>query len=59
MFQFMTLSMLTKINDTVRGDDGRWPFRYRKLECTHAETSPGASAMAANFSGENPIVGAP
>jgi hypothetical protein len=58
MFQLMTLSMLTEINDTVRGDDGRWRFRYRKLERTHAETSAGASAMEADFSGENPIVSA-
>ena len=35
----------------------RWRFRYRKLERTHAETSPGATIMAADFSGENPFVG--
>jgi hypothetical protein len=32
-------------------------LRYRKLERTHAETSPGASLIAADFSGENSIVG--
>ncbi len=42
----------------VRGEDGRWRFSYRKLERTHAETSPGAATMAADFSGENPLVGA-
>ena len=41
----------------VRGHDGRWRFSYRKLERTHAETSPGASIMAADFSGENLRVG--
>ena len=41
----------------VRGDDGRWRFSYRKLERTHAETSPGAAIMAADFSCENPLVG--
>ncbi|MGB8388089.1 nuclear transport factor 2 family protein, partial [Mycobacterium sp.] len=41
----------------VRGEDGRWRFNYRKLERTHAETSPGATIMAADFSGENPLVG--
>jgi ketosteroid isomerase-like protein len=41
----------------VRGKDGQWRFSYRKLERTHAQTSPGASIMAADFSGENPIVG--
>ncbi|MDT5012310.1 MAG: hypothetical protein QOH57_3927 [Mycobacterium sp.] len=42
----------------VRGGDGQWRFSYRKLERTHAETSPGASVMAADFSGENLSVGA-
>ena len=41
----------------VRGEDGQWRFSYRKLERTHAETSPGASVIAADFSGENSIVG--
>jgi len=41
----------------VRGGDGRWRFSYRKLERTHAETSPGATVMAADFSGENLLVG--
>ena len=41
----------------VRGDDGRWRFSYRKLQRTHAETSPGAAIMAADYSGENPLVG--
>jgi len=41
----------------VKGSDGQWRFRYRKLERTHAETSAGASILAADFSGENLIVG--
>ena len=41
----------------VRGPDGRWRFSYRKLERTHAETSPGASVLAADTSGENATVG--
>ncbi len=41
----------------LRGLDGRWRFSYRKLERTHAETSPGASIMAADHSGENLRVG--
>lgn len=41
----------------VKGEDGKWRFSYRKLERTHAETSPGARAIAADYSGENPIVG--
>src|ERR1700722_16125976 len=41
----------------VRGEDGRWRFSYRKLQRTHAETSPGAAIMAADFSGENLLVG--
>ena len=40
-----------------RGADGQWRFTYRKLERTHAETSAGASALAADFSGENGLVG--
>jgi hypothetical protein len=43
----------------VRGADGRWRFRYRKLERTHAETSPGASLLAADGSGENLLIGVP
>ncbi len=42
----------------VKGADGQWRFSYRKLHRTHAETSPGASAIAADFSGENSSVGA-
>jgi len=41
----------------VRGTDGQWRFTYRKLERTHSETSPGASLLAVDFSGENDIVG--
>ncbi len=41
----------------VRGADGRWRFSSRRLERTHAETSPGASLLAADHSGENPIIG--
>ncbi len=41
----------------ARGADGAWRFTYRKLERTHSETSPGASALAADFSGENGLVG--
>lgn len=37
----------------VRGADGKWRFSYRKLERTHAETSPGATLIAADTSGEN------
>jgi len=40
----------------VRGADEQWRFNYRKLERTHAETSPGASLLAADVSGENAIV---
>jgi hypothetical protein len=32
-------------------------FWMRKLQRLHAETSPGAVIMAADFSGENPLVG--
>ena len=41
----------------VRGADGHWRFRYRRLERTHAETSPGASPLAADGSGENLRIG--
>lgn len=41
----------------IREADGQWRFTYRKLERTHAETSPGATAIAADFSGENMLVG--
>jgi hypothetical protein len=41
----------------IKGTDGRWRFSYRKLHRIHAETSPGASSIAADFSGENAIVG--
>ncbi|MET1757146.1 nuclear transport factor 2 family protein [Novosphingobium sp. RD2P27] len=41
----------------VRGADGKWRFSYRKLERTHAETSPGASLLAVDTSGENHRVG--
>jgi len=39
----------------IKEADGRWRFRYRRLERTHAETSPGATALAADHSGENPL----
>ena len=42
----------------VREVDGEWRFTYRKLERTHAETSAGAAAVAADFSGENLLIGA-
>jgi ketosteroid isomerase-like protein len=41
----------------VKGEDGQWRFSYRRLDRTHAETSPGARAIAADFSGENLMVG--
>ena len=45
-------------HETYRREaDGEWRFTYRRLERTHAETSPGASAIAADFSGENAIIG--
>lgn len=45
-------------HETYRKEaDGRWRFVYRRLERTHAETSPGAAAIAADFSGENLIIG--
>lgn len=42
----------------VRGADGTWRFSYRRLERTHAETSPGASLLAVDTSAENLTVGA-
>ena len=42
----------------VRTGDGQWRFSYRRLERTHAETSPGAAALAVDQSGENQRVGA-
>jgi SnoaL-like domain len=41
----------------AREADGQWRFTYRRLERTHAETSPGSSILAADLSGENGIVG--
>jgi hypothetical protein len=41
----------------VKGADGQWRFSYRKLHRTHAETSSGAASIAADFSGENGVVG--
>jgi hypothetical protein len=41
----------------ARGEDGQWRFSYRRLERTHAETSPGASILAADISGENALGG--
>ena len=41
----------------VKGADGQWRFSYRKLVRTHAETSPGAKAIAFDESGENAEVG--
>jgi hypothetical protein len=41
----------------VKGADGQWRFSYRKLDRTHAETSPGAAVLAADQSGENLLVG--
>ncbi len=37
--------------------DGEWRFTHRRLERTHAETSPGAAALAADVSGENTLMG--
>jgi hypothetical protein len=42
----------------VRGGDGRWRFSARRLERTHAETSPGAAGLAFDSSSENVTVGA-
>ncbi|MEZ5734995.1 MAG: nuclear transport factor 2 family protein [Novosphingobium sp.] len=41
----------------VREADGQWRFTYRRLDRTHAVSSPGASSMAADFSGENLTMG--
>jgi hypothetical protein len=41
----------------VREADGLWRFTYRRLERTHAETSPGAASLAMDVSGENLRVG--
>ncbi|MFA7602433.1 MAG: nuclear transport factor 2 family protein [Novosphingobium sp.] len=41
----------------VKEADGQWRFSYRKLHRTHAETSPGASVLAHDESGENGVVG--
>ena len=41
----------------VRGSDGQWRFSFRRLERTHAETSPGAAVLSADTSGENGLVG--
>jgi ketosteroid isomerase-like protein len=44
-------------HETYRKDpDGQWRFTYRRLERTHADTSPGAKVGAADFSGENSII---
>jgi ketosteroid isomerase-like protein len=40
----------------ARGDDGQWRFTYRRLERTHAETSPGAKLLAVDMSGENSVM---
>jgi hypothetical protein len=40
----------------LRCPDGQWRFTYRKLERTHAQTSSRASALAADYSGENLLV---
>lgn len=42
-----------------KGADGKWRFTYRKLERTHAETSPGAQAYAHDVSGENLLMAMP
>jgi ketosteroid isomerase-like protein len=41
----------------VRCADGQWRFSYRRLERTHADTSPGAEKLAVDTSGENDLVG--
>jgi len=41
----------------VRGADGQWRFSFRRLERTHAATSPGAALMAHDVSGENATMG--
>jgi hypothetical protein len=43
----------------VREADGKWRFSYRRLERTHAETSPGAAMYAMDSSGENDVLGMP
>lgn len=42
----------------VRGSDGQWRFTFRRLERTHAVTSPGATLFAHDESGENPTMAA-
>ena len=45
-------------HETYRREaDGQWRFTHRRLERTHAETSRGAASIAADFSGENLLVG--
>ena len=39
----------------VRESDGQWRFAYRKLVRLHVETSPGASQLADDRSGKNPL----
>jgi hypothetical protein len=41
----------------VRNPDGQWRFAHRRLERTHAETSPGAKSISADFSGDNRLIG--
>lgn len=41
----------------IRGEDGQWRFSYRRLERTFAETSPGASLLAFDTSGDNLALG--
>lgn len=41
----------------IRGADGKWRFSYRRLERTHANTSPDATVLAVDTSGENLTVG--
>lgn len=41
----------------VREADGQWRFSYRRLDRTHAETSPGATLFAFDVSGEDPDFG--
>lgn len=40
-----------------KGADGKWRFSFRKLERTHAETSPGAAMLAVDTSWDNPLLG--
>ena len=45
-------------HETYRREaDGEWRFTYRRLERTHAETSPGAQSIAWDVSGENALIG--